>query len=604
MNPVTGSNQELKAYPWRFKFALGLLTLVFIMMIWRVVDLQVLSHEFLDGQGKARAVRVENVVAHRGMILDRNDQPLAISTPVTSIWINPKQVEDLDQTARRLAKPLKMSVAALKRKLRRSGNREFVYLKRHMPPSLADQVLAMEIAGVHTQKEYRRYYPAAEVTAHLIGFTDIDDLGQEGMELAYNDWLQGVAGKKLVMKDRFGRIIKELQSLKEEKPGQNIRLSIDLRLQYLAYRELKAAVKEHRAKSGSLVLLDSQTGEVLALVNQPSYNPNNRSTINHANLRNRAITDVFEPGSTMKPFTVAAALESEKYSPGSVIKTSPGYLRVGRKTIRDHRNYGDIDVTTVLTKSSQVGATKLALSLGSDAIWGMFSEVGLGQDTGSGFPGERGGLLPNHVQWRDIELATLSYGYGLSVTTLQLAQAYTSLANGGQLKGVELLADPKNGRTQKVISRNTSTKIVKMLETVVGKGGTGSRAGIAGYRVAGKTGTVHKIGEKGYLKDRYTAIFAGMAPASDPKLVAVVMIDEPGSGEYYGGEVAAPVFSRVVAGALRLLNISPDRMDADNPANKGSKLAVLPAGARHLPIPGADRNKVHLSKIHRGSHSV
>ncbi len=564
MKPIAIKNRELKAYPWRYKLAMGMVFLAFALLVWRVIDLQVLNHEFLNTQGEARTLRVEKVSAHRGMILDRNDQPLAVSTPVVSIWINPKEVDDIEVAVERLAIPLDMTDRALRQRLKNSQNREFVYLKRHLPPASAERVLALDVAGVYGLKEYRRYYPAAEVAAHLVGFTDIDDMGQEGMELAYDAWLQGVAGRKLVMKDRSGRIIKDLQSLQEEKAGQNINLSIDLRLQYLAYRELKAAVKEHGAKSGALVLLDAQTGEVLALVNQPSYNPNRRSTINHTNLRNRAITDVFEPGSTMKPLTIAAAIESGKYDLSSIIDTSPGYLRVGRNTIRDHRNYGEIDLATLITKSSNVGASKIALSMDAEELWSMFSRVRLGQDTGSGFPGEQGGLLPYRDNWRDIELATLSYGYGLSVTTLQLAQAYTVFANQGELQPVSLLKHNESVPGIPVMNSETASALINMLETVVTKGGTGTRASVPSYRVAGKTGTVHKLSEGGYQADKYIALFAGLAPVSNPRVVAVVLIDEPSGKEYYGGEVAAPVFSRVVAGALRLLNVSPDRLEVNN----------------------------------------
>ncbi|MCF7981641.1 MAG: penicillin-binding protein 2, partial [Pseudomonadales bacterium] len=488
MKPIKKTNQNLKAYPWRFKFALGLLSLVFGVMIWRVVDLQVLNHDFLNNQGEARSVRIDKLTAHRGMILDRNDQPLAVSTPVVSIWINPKEIVDVEQTARHLAKPLELSEPQLRQRLEKSGDRSFVYLKRHLPPAVAEKILALKVEGVRAEKEYRRYYRAAEVAAHLVGFTDIDDLGQEGMELAYDSWLKGVAGKKLVMKDRYGRIIKDLQLLQEEKPGQNLHLSIDLRLQYLAYRELKAAVSEHHAKSGTLVLLDAQTGEVLALVNQPSYNPNNRGTMNHANLRNRALTDVFEPGSTMKPLTIAAAVDSGNYNLSSKIDTSPGYLRVGRNTIRDHRNYGVIDLTTLLSKSSNVGASKIALSMDADILLSMFSQLRLGQDTGSGFPGERGGLLPYRDQWRDIELATLSYGYGLSVTPLQLAQAYTAFANQGELKPISLLMRSDKVSGVPVMKAETAQTVMGMLEKVIEQGGTGTRAQVPYFRVGGKTG--------------------------------------------------------------------------------------------------------------------
>ncbi len=561
---------DVAAYPWRFKFVLGLLLSTFALIIWRVVDLQILDHEFLSMEGDARTLRTEPVTAYRGMILDRNGKPLAVSTPVVSIWVNPQEVDDPQVLAAALTDPLMMPEGVLLQRLQTNSSREFIYLKRHLTPVQAAHILDLKVKGVHGQREYRRYYPAGEVAAHLVGFTDIDDSGQEGMELAYDDWLQGVAGSKLVMKDRYGRIVKDIRSLREDKPGNNLYLSIDLRLQYLAYRELLAAVREHKAKSGTLVLLDAQTGEVLALVNQPSYNPNKRSTINGSNLRNRALTDIFEPGSTVKPLTVAAALESGKYSPASRINTTPGYLRIGRHTIRDHRNYGEIDLTTLLVKSSNVGAGKLALAMDADAVWSMFSRVRFGQDTGSGFPGERTGRLPYHENWRDIERVTLSYGYGVSVTTLQLAQAYTAFAGQGELKPTSLLKQDAPVAGEPVMSASTAKSILSMLEAVT-REGTGTRARVPFYQVAGKTGTVHKVSAGNYQSDKYMALFAGLAPANDPKVVAVVVIDEPGGREYYGGEVAAPVFSRVVAGALRLLNVPPTPEARKSVANSHSK---------------------------------
>lgn len=543
---------------WRYRCAVGLLVSAFVLIGWRVVDLQIFDHDFLNGQGNARTLRVEEVNAYRGMILDRYAEPLAVSTPVVSIWANPQQIEDAATTASLLSGPLGVSSKTLRERLTVKGRREFVYLKRHLSPGRAEQIINLGLSGIHTQREFRRYYPAAEVAAHLVGFTNIDDQGQEGLELAYDDWLHGETGKKRVLKDRYGRVIKDLQEIKSEKPGQNLQLSIDLRLQYLAYRELKAAVEEHKAKSGQLVLLDAQSGEVLAMVNQPSYNPNNRATMNHTNLRNRAMTDVFEPGSTMKPLTVAAALESGKFTTRSQINTAPGYLRLGRNTIRDHRNYGTIDLATLISKSSNVGASKLALAMDAENVLSMFRNVGIGQDTGSGFPGERIGLLPYHSQWRDVEKATLSYGYGVSVTTLQLAQAYTAFANDGWVKPASLLRQEGSVQGQQVMSAETADSLLGMLEKVIQKGGTGTRAAIPFYRVAGKTGTVHKLSEGGYQDDKYLAVFAGLAPATNPRVVAVVVIDEPGGNEYYGGEVAAPVFSRVVAGALRLMDVSPD----------------------------------------------
>ena len=555
-----------QASSWRFRCVIAGLAGVFLVMVWRVVDLQVIEQRFLSGQGDARTLRVETISAHRGMIMDRNGEPLAVSTPVSSIWVNPRQIDDIPQTARMLARQTGLNIKIIKQRLTANRDKQFVYIKRHMPPATAEAVVQAaareKLRGIYIEKEYKRYYPAGEITSHLVGFTNIDDSGQEGIELAYDEWLHGTVGKKVVLKDRTGRVLKDVRPMRDEKVGQNLKLSIDLRLQYLAYRELLAAVKAHKAKSGSMVMLDANTGEVLAMVNQPSYNPNQRATINHANLRNRAVTDVFEPGSTMKPLTVAAALEAGEVKPHTRLNTSPGYLRLGRNTIRDHRNYGTIDITSIITKSSNVGTSKLALAMGGDTLRDMFARLGLGQDTGSGFPGERGGLLPHHRQWRDVEQATLSYGYGLSVTALQLAQAYTAFANEGELKPVSLLApasDTDNSAIgQQVMAGQTADQVLAMLETVVSKKGTGSRAGVQGYRVAGKTGTVHKLSEGGYQQGKYLSLFAGVAPVTNPQVVAVVLIDEPGGDHYYGGEIAAPVFSRVVGGAMRILNVSPD----------------------------------------------
>ena len=573
-NKLAPTDETLhQASAWRFRCVIMMLALVFLVMVWRVVDLQVIEQKFLSGQGDARTLRVETISAHRGMILDRNGEPLAVSTPVSSIWVNPKQIDDVEQTVQLLAAKTGVAAKTIRQRIRTNSNKQFVYIKRHMSPAKAEAVVQaaarQKLNGIRIDKEYKRYYPAGEITSHLVGFTNIDDSGQEGIELAYNEWLHGTVGKKMVLKDRTGRVLKDVKPMRDEKAGRDLQLSIDLRLQYLAYRELMAAVKAHKAKSGTMVLLDAKTGEVLAMVNQPAYNPNRRSTINHANLRNRAVTDVFEPGSTMKPLTVAASLENGDIKPHTKLNTSPGYMRLGGSTIRDHRNYGTIDITRILTKSSNIGASKLALAMDGDTLRNFFARTGLGQDTGSGFPGERSGLLPHYRQWREAEQATLSYGYGLSVTALQLAQAYTVFANQGEVKPVSLLA-PQPDAGQRVMSGRTAGQVLKMLEAVVAKGAGGNRAAIQGYRVAGKTGTVHKLGEGGYQQGKYMSLFAGVAPATDPKLVAVVLIDEPGGDHYYGGEVAAPVFSRVVGGAMRVLNVSPD--NAEQPLETARKV--------------------------------
>jgi len=566
--------------PWRNHFLLGVLLLAAAMLVWRMVDLHVLSHDFLQGEGNARSLRTVEMAAHRGMITDRHGEPLAISTPIDSIWANPQILGLHRDRLPALAKLLEKDTDDLQQLIGSKRKREFVYLQRHSHPDRAQKVMALKIPGVALQREYRRYYPSAEVTGHLVGFTNIDDIGQEGLELVYDDWLRGKPGSKHVVKDRLGRIIKNVDSIKLPEPGGTLALSIDRRIQYLAYNELRKAVKQHKAKSGSAVVLDVMTGEVLAMVNQPSFNPNNRRNLKGRNYRNRAVTDVFEPGSTLKPFTVAAALESGKYTPTTAIKTSPGYFKVGSNTVRDSKDLGTIDVATILQKSSNVGASKMALSLTPEQHWHMLARMGFGEITGSGFPGESSGMLSNYRKWREIDRATLAYGYGISTTLLQLTQAYSILANDGLMLPVTLTrvdnVNEVSNRQQRVIEPNTAIQIRKMLQRVVEPGGTGTRAGIKNYHVAGKTGTVRKSGVGGYLEDRYLSIFAGIAPVSKPRLAMVVLINEPNNGKYYGGEVAGPVFSNVIAGALRLLNVSPDNL----PNTESSILKIAGAGGR------------------------
>ena len=538
----------------------GLMLSGFVLLAARSAQLQLVDHEFLQGQADARHLRVVEVPAHRGMMTDRNGEPLAISTPVQSVWANPKELVAAPADLRGLAHLLKLKPEQLQRLLGQRKSREFVYLRRHLSPDLADQVMALGIPGLYLQQEYRRYYPAGEVAAHLVGFSNVDDQGQEGLELAFDDWLSGEPGAKRVVKDGRRHIIENVENIRSARPGKELVLSIDRRIQYLAYRELKAAVRQHRARSGSMVVLDNRTGEVLAMVNQPAFNPNNRKRLKADKMRNRALTDVFEPGSTMKPFVIAAALESGDYRPASRIDTSPGLVQVGVHTIRDKHDYGRLDLTGVLRKSSNVAASKIALALEPEDFWTGLSDAGFGVVTDSGFPGEASGYLADFNRWRDIERATLAYGYGLSVTGVQLAQAYSVLANDGYRVPITLLkrdADSELER-QAAFSPMVARAVRKMMESVVAADGTAPLAAVNGYRVAGKTGTAHKSEAGGYAKKRYLSVFAGMAPASDPRLVAVVVINEPSNGEYYGGKVAAPVFSRVMAGALRLLNIPPD----------------------------------------------
>ena len=529
-----------------------------LMLIWRVVDLHVFHKDFLQNQGDARYLRVVPIPAHRGMILDRHGEPLAISTPVDSVWVQPTAFTSAFNDWPKLAKLLKLDLAHVQRTVSQRKDKEFVYLKRHISPDLARQVMALELPGVNLQREYHRYYPAGEVVAHVLGFSNVDDLGQEGLELAYDEWLKGVPGSQRVLKDRLGRVVRHVEQIRKPVPGRDLTLSLDRRLQYLAYRELKRAVMQHKARSGSAVIVDVHSGEVLAMVNQPSYNPNNRDQFKGGQTRNRAVTDLLEPGSTVKPFTVAAALESGRFRASSLVDTTPGQMRLGKAVIRDSRNYGKISLAKVIQKSSNVGASKIALALSDQTLWKVHARLGFGNATDSGFPGEAEGLLSHARHWRDIEKATLAYGYGLSVTPLQLARAYSVLANKGVLKPVSFLRVDEPVEGERVISTSTARQVSRMLEAVVQEGGTGTRAQIAGYKVAGKTGTVKKAVAGGYSDDRYIAVFAGIAPASQPRLAMVVTINEPRGDIYYGGEVAAPVFSKVMAGALRMMGVPPD----------------------------------------------
>lgn len=549
-----------QAFYVRWWIVLMLFFIAAMILVGRAVQLQVMDRGFLAGQGEARHLRVAKISAHRGTITDRNGEPLAASTPVDSIWANPTELAEHAQDFTRLAEAVRRDPEWLKRQITRNLDREFVYLRRHMSPEQAAQVYALEIPGVYVLREYRRYYPAGEVTGHVLGFTNIDDVGQEGLELAYDHWLSGEPGTKRVLKDRLGRSIEDVESIKPPRPGKDLATSLDLRIQYLAYRELKAAVKRNAAKAGSAVVLDIATGEILAMVNQPSYNPNDRSQFSVSRYRNRAVTDILEPGSSLKPFVVAAALESGAFTPQSTIDTSPGYITIGAKTIEDKNNLGTIDVTRVLTKSSNVGAVKIAMALEPEYLWNVLTRFGLGRLTTSGFPGESAGLLSDHHHWRAIGQATLAFGYGVSVTPVQLAQAFATVGARGISRPLSLLRIDRVQGEEQIIQPTTAAALVRMLETVVGPEGTGARAAVAGYRVAGKTGTAWKFKAGGYSEDKYFAVFGGFAPASRPRLAVVVVIDEPSSGEYYGGEVAAPVFSAIMAGALRLMAIAPDAL--------------------------------------------
>ncbi|EPC03845.1 cell division protein [Litchfieldella anticariensis FP35 = DSM 16096] len=547
----------------RYVFILVLVVLALGLLMGRIVDLHVIDRSFLQGQGDARTLRVEPISAHRGMITDRHGEPLAISTPVVSLWANPQELPPDNIQRLMLTRALGLDLDDFNARVERFSEREFMYLRRQMTPRAAQQVLDLDLPGVYSQNEYKRYYPAGEVTAQLLGVTNVDDQGQEGLELAYHSYLAGTPGQRRVLKDRKGRLVRDLHLLREAKPGGDLVLAIDQRLQYMAYRELKAAVAEHDADGGTLVMMDARTGEVLAMANQPSYNPNDRTGLDPRGLRNQAIVDVFEPGSVMKPLSMSAALESGEFEPDTVVDTSPGWMRLdNRFTIRDFRNYGDLTLAGILEKSSNIGMTRIALELGATTVVDKYQELGLGQALGTGFPGEASGSLPAPVYWSDSQRATLAYGYGLSVSALQLASAYTTIANGGRRLPPSLLKLSESPEGIPAIAPEVANDLLRMLEQVVQPGTGARRAMVPGYRVAGKTGTVRKTSSEGYQEDAYRSVFAGIAPVSDPRIVTVVMIDHPRGDEYYGGAVAAPVFSRVAGSALRLLDVPPDQHES------------------------------------------
>jgi cell division protein FtsI (penicillin-binding protein 3) len=558
------NDAQAKSYRWRSGVILGLVLLGAAALVARAVELQLLDHGFLASQGDARSMRVVKIAAHRGAITDRNGEPLGVSTPVDSVWVNPQELNDNIDQLPKLAKALKEDQQSLARRITSNLDREFLYLVRAMPPEQAAHIKALGIPGVYLLREYRRYYPAGEVAGHVVGFTTIDDKGQEGLELGFDQLLNGEDGAKRVIQDMQGRYVENVESIRAPRPGRDLVTSIDLRIQYLAYRELKSAMQEYRAHAGSVIVIDVDTGEVLAMVNQPSYNPNDREQLKAGLYRNRAATDIFEPGSSIKPFIMAAALASGQYRIDSVVDTSPGFLKVGAKVFEDEHNLGAIDLATILAKSSNVGTAKVALSLRPEQIWSTLTALGLGQVTGSSYPGESAGMLSNYSHWRPIGIATMSHGYGLSVTPLQLAHAYATLGAGGIKRPItfERVSGPVPG--EQVLDPKVAHDMVQLMEQVVEKGGTATRASLIGYRVSGKTGTAFKSIAGGYSTDRIMAVFAGLVPASHPKLATVVVIDEPSrdmqevSTLAQGGTVAAPVFASVMSGALRLMDVPPD----------------------------------------------
>ncbi len=558
-------------FSWRRRLMIFFMLIAMLALIAKAVQLQVLDTQFLQQQAQSRHVGTLKIAAYRGRILDRNGKSLAVSAPVETIWVNPqfckttagkeaRQVcQELDSTKlEQAARLLGVSLAKVQKAFAPESQKQFVYLKRRVDPDLAKSIEALKLPGIGFIREFKRFYPAGEVTAHLLGFTDVDDQGQEGIELMYNSILDGTTGSKRVIRDGARRVIEEhdVESIKEPEAGQDLQLSIDERLQYLAYRELKSGVIKHKAKAGSLVILEAESGNVLAIVNQPSFNPNSRRGLKATNYRNRAITDVFEPGSTMKPLVVAAALEGHFIKEDQVFVTES--IRINGQSVVDEHKYGPLDLTHVLKKSSNVAASKIALSMPPDYFWHFYHAVGFGRSSGIDFPGEAEGFLPEFFDWTDFEQATLSFGYHLSMSVLQLARAYTVLADDGILHSLSLRDREMDEYASRELSAETAKKVRAMLEQVVQKGGTATRAGVSGYRVAGKTGTVKKAGKQGYSKD-YLSVFVGMAPASDPKLIIAVMVDTPQAGGYYGGLVAAPIFSKVMGGALRVLKIAPDQ---------------------------------------------
>jgi cell division protein FtsI (penicillin-binding protein 3) len=549
--------REKQGSAWRVKVLWVVLGVALAGLLIRLVDLNILDRTFLLRQSKARILRKISIPAYRGMITDRFGDPLAISTPVDSVWINPQLFQASNKQLQELSHLTHLSTHFIDHRARKVKGREFIYLDRLIPPPLGEQIKALDIHGVFLQREYKRFYPEGEVTAHVVGLTNIDDEGQEGLELAFNKWLTGVPGEKEVLKDRLGHVIDDVALLKKPQQGKELVLSIDHRIQYLAYRALKAAVLKYHAQAGSVVVLNVKTGEILAMVNQPSYNPNRRPKDHDGRYRNRAVTDIFEPGSTMKPFTIALALASGKYQPSDTINTNPGTMWVGGYKIRDDLNYGVVNLTQVLQKSSNIGAAKIMLSLQPQDFWDLLRQLGFGQRTRSGFPGESAGTLVPHLTWYPSVVATLAYGYGIAVTTLQLAHAYAILANHGIKMPVSLVKVNQPPPGVRVLSAKVADTVLTMLESVVEKGGTGTRAAIPGYHVAGKTGTAYIAGPHGYYRHRFMASFVGVAPATNPQLVVAVVIRDP-KGHHFGGIVSAPVFAKVMGGALRILDIPPD----------------------------------------------
>ena len=550
---------KIQGHQVRFYFLILLFAVLFLSLLARAVWLTIIKKDFLSDQGAVRSVRILDVPAYRGMITDRKGMPLAVSTQVLSLWANPQKFNAEPNELHQLAQYLNTSPQDIMRHVSSSSSRGFVYLKRHISPPIAEKIEALHIPGLNFQQEFKRYYPEGRSSAHLLGFTNIDDKGQEGIELMYQNWLMGANGKKKVIKDRKGRIIEEVERIKEPRPGRDLRLSIDKRIQYIAYCELAKTIKRFGALAGSVVVVKADTGELLAVANAPSFNPNKRSTYNANLYRNRAFTDSFEPGSVIKPLSLASAFEAGDYSAETVIDTRPSWMMVNGHAIKDLRNYGVLTVKEVLQHSSNVGVSKMVLSTAPEQLVNFFKKSGFGERTETGYPGEAEGHLPQALEVDPFVQATMGFGYGLSVTAIQMAKAYLLIANKGKMIPLSLLYKNKPPEGEQVISQRTAQQLLLMMEAVVGTGGTGKKARVPGYRVAGKTGTARIAGKSGYEPNRHIATFAGVAPVSNPQLIVMVVVYEPTKESYYGGTVAAPLFSRVMSGALRVMNVATDK---------------------------------------------
>jgi len=581
---------RLKLQGWRSRFLLVLVIGAFATLAGRAFYLQGMNNGFLQAKGEARYGRVIDMPASRGQVRDRNGQPLAISTPVESIWTSPEDLDLDDRQVASLAKALALPPADIHQKIARK-DRQFVFLKRQISPDQAAKVMALRIPGVFQQREYRRYYPAGEMMAHVVGFTGIEDNGQEGIELAADARLTGVPGSRRVIKDRKGRVVEDLAGLRAPRDGEEVTLAIDQRLQFLAHRELKAAVDANRAKGGSLVILDARTGEILALVNQPDYNPNNRSNVTGAQTRNRSVTDLFEPGSTMKPWPVAAALEAGVVTPDTVIQTGQGTMTLGGWTISDTHANGALSVAQVIQKSSNIGAAKIMLAMPPERMGALYRDLGFGTPPMTGFPGEAKGMVRPWAKWKPIEQATMAYGHGMSVSLLQLARAYTVFTNEGQLMPLSLVKRDSLPIGKPIFKHDTVESLTRMMEMAVMPGGTAPRAQVPGYRVAGKTGTAHKPEAGGYAEHKYVSSFVGFGPVTDPRFIVAVMIDEPAGAKYYGGDIGAPVFSSVMGSALRMMSVAPDAPQTLRAQPTGTDLNVRglpPTGTGFVNVPGKE----------------